>query len=276
MISPAGSVDGRARMAFSGKSVIVTGAASGLGFAIASRFADLGAAVLIADIDQAGVEQACDDLQKRSGDCTIVAIGCDVSNADDVDRMTRRAVDEFGRLDVVVSNAGIGGLVPFMEVSLEHWNRVLAVNLTGVLLCGQAAARAMIPQGGGRIVNIASVSGVRAGVGRTAYGTTKAGVVHLTKQMAVELGQYGISVNAVAPGPVDTPMALRCHTPETRDTYNSTIPLHRYGTTEEIASAVTYLSTDEAAYVNGQTLCVDGGFVAAGIMARDVLGDVQT
>lgn len=257
-------------MMFGGKSVVVTGAASGLGFATANRFAELGAAVLMADIDQDSLQHARNAIQAPCTRRNIATIDCDVSQPADVDRMIDHAVNSFGRLDVLVSNAGVGGLTPFLDLSLDHWNKVLAVNLTGVMLCGQAAARAMRSQGHGRIINIASVSGMRAGVGRTAYGTAKAGVVQLTRQMAVELGRFGITVNAVAPGPVDTPMARRGHTADTRAAYNSAIPLRRYGTPEEVAGAVAYLATDEAAYVTGQTLFVDGGFLAAGIMAEDI------
>jgi len=253
---------------FAGKVAIVTGAAAGLGFAIAERLASDGAAVVLADVDLAAAEVARETLAARGS--RALTQRTDVSDAKDVTALVARTLEKLGRLDVLVSNAGIGGTHAFLDEPLEHWNRVLAVNLTGVFLCGQAAARAMLKQGSGRIVNVASISGVRAGSGRTAYGTAKAGVIQLTRQMALELGPRGINVNAVAPGPVETALTLRDHTAETRAAYNALIPLERYGTPQEIAAAVAFLASAEASYVNGQTLFVDGGFTAAGMIARDV------
>jgi 3-oxoacyl-[acyl-carrier protein] reductase len=253
---------------FAGRVAIVTGAAAGLGLAIAERLASDGAAVVLADVDLAGAEAAREKLAACGG--RALAQRTDVSDAAQVAALVARTLEKLGRLDIMISNAGIGGTHAFLDEPLEHWNRVLAVNLTGVFLCGQAAARAMAKQGGGRIVNVASISGVRAGSGRTAYGTAKAGVIQLTRQMALELGPLGINVNAVAPGPVETALTLRDHTAETRAAYNALVPLERYGTPQEIAAAVAFLASEEASYINGQTLFVDGGFTAAGMIARDV------
>lgn len=257
-------------MQLQNKAAIVTGAGNGLGRAIAEKLAAEGAAVMLADLDGAAADTAAAAIAAVGG--IAAAVRTDVSNPADVERMVAGTVTRFGRLDVMVSNAGIAGTYAFLEQPLDHWQRVLAVNLTGPLLCGQAAARQMLRQGqGGRIVNIASVSGIRAGVGRTAYGTSKAGVIGLTAQMALELGPHRITANAVAPGPVDTDMTRAIHTPETRQAYIDRIPAGRYGTPEEIAAAVAFLAGDGAAYINGQVLCVDGGYVSAGIMAADVL-----
>jgi NAD(P)-dependent dehydrogenase (short-subunit alcohol dehydrogenase family) len=174
-------------------------------------------------------------------------------------------VARFGRIDALVNNAGIAVFKPLLETSYEEWARVIAVNLTGPFLCTQACAPVMLKNGGGAVVNIGSISGLRASALRVAYGTSKAGLAHLTKQQAAELGELGIRVNAIAPGPVDTAMAKQVHTPDIRADYHDAIPLNRYGTEEEIAAAVAFLCSEGASYVNGQTLAVDGGFDAAGI-----------
>src|SRR5258708_36558377 len=206
----------------------------------------------IADANGEGAERARDGLLAEGR--RDIAVATDVSHPAQVSAMVEATLAAFGRLDILVANAGIGGMHPFLDETVEHWSRVLAVNLTGVFLCGQAAARAMRREGRGRIVNIASISGIRAGSGRTSYGTAKAGVIQLTKQMALELGPLGITVNAVAPGPVDTPMVMADHTPDTRAAYNRMIPLHRYGTPEEVAGAVAFLASEDAASVHRHTL----------------------
>ena len=174
-------------------------------------------------------------------------------------------VQRFGRIDALVNNAGTAVFKPILDTTPEEWERVIAVNLTGPFLCSQACARVMLKNGGGAIVNIASISGLRASTLRVAYGTSKAGLMHLTRQQAAELGNVGIRVNAVAPGPVDTAMAKQVHTQDIRADYHDAIPLNRYGLEEEIANAVWFLCSSEASYVNGQTLAVDGGFEATGI-----------
>jgi NAD(P)-dependent dehydrogenase (short-subunit alcohol dehydrogenase family) len=165
----------------------------------------------------------------------------------------------------LVNNAGIAVFKPVMQTTFEEWSRVLAVNLNGPFICTQACVPAMLARGGGSIVNITSISGVRASTLRVAYGTSKAALMHMTKQQAVELGNQGIRVNAVSPGPVDTAMAKQVHTADIRSDYHDAIPLNRYGTEEELAEATYFLCSDKASYITGHTLNVDGGFAAAGI-----------
>mgnify|MGYP006158114697 CR=1 FL=1 len=170
-----------------------------------------------------------------------------------------------GRLDALVNNAGVAVFKPMVQTSFEEWRMVMATNLDGPFICTQACAPLMLKNGGGAVVNIASISGLRASTLRVAYGTSKAALIHLTRQQAVEYGNAGIRVNAIAPGPVETEMAKKVHTPAIRADYHDTIPLARYGSLEEIANAVGFLCSPQASYVNGQVLAVDGGFDAAGV-----------
>ncbi len=191
----------------------MTGAARGIGLATAKRFLADGWRVALLDIDGENLQRTFAAIDKP--DVTL-AIHCDVADAAGVARALDIVAKQFGRLDALVNNAGIAIFKPILDVTYEDWSRVLAVNLTGPFLCTQAAAPLMRDSGGGAIVNITSISGLRASTLRTAYGTSKAGLAHLTKQQAAELAPLGIRVNAVAPGPVDTAMAKAVHTPEIR------------------------------------------------------------
>src|SRR4029077_10740550 len=194
-----------------------------------------------------------------------LALHCDVSDATQVVRAFDPVARRFERLDALVNNAGVAVFTPLLETSDADWNRILAVNLSGPFICTKAAVPLMREHGGGAVVNITSISAVRASTLRSAYGTSKAGLAHLTKQLAVELASLGIRVNGVAPGPVDTAMAKAVHTAEIRADYHDAIPLNRYGLEEELAEAIFFLSSDRASYITGQILAVDGGFDAAGI-----------
>jgi meso-butanediol dehydrogenase / (S,S)-butanediol dehydrogenase / diacetyl reductase len=241
------------------KAAIVTGAARGIGLAVARKFMADGYCVALLDIDAATLKQT----EKALGD--VLALECDVADPDQVKTSIDRVTARFGRIDALVNNAGIAVFKPLLETTYEEWQRVLAVNLNGPFLCTQACAPVMLKNGGGAVVNISSISGLRASALRVAYGTSKAALDHLTKQQAAELGNLGIRVNAVAPGPVDTAMAKQVHTADIRADYHDAIPLNRYGTEQEIAEAVVFLCSDAASYINGQTLAVDGGFDATGI-----------
>ena len=251
-------------MRLKGKIALVTGGARGIGLAVAKAMAAEGAVPVIADINEDGARDALSTLGHAEG----LALGADVADEASVAAMIAAIVARYGRLDILVNNAGIGGNTPFLDIELAAWNRTIAINLTGAFLVAQAAARVMVKGGGGKIVNIASLSGQRGGHGRAAYGAAKAGLELLTKVMAVELAEHGINVNAIAPGAIETEMAKFAHDQATRAAYNYHIPMTRYGTPEEIADAAVFLCSDESRYVHGHTLNVDGGFRAAGLMFR--------
>ena len=245
-----------------GKVALVTGAARGIGLATAKRFLADGWRVVLLDIDGDNLQRTMAAIGKPH---TTLALTCDVADPPAVARAFEIAAAQFGRLDALVNNAGIAIFKPILDVSYEDWSRVLAVNLTGPFLCAQAAAPLMRDTGGGAIVNITSISGLRASTLRTAYGTSKAGLAHLTQQQAVEFAPLNIRVNAVAPGPVDTAMAKAVHTPDIRAAYHDAIPLNRYGLETELAEAIFFLCSERASYITGQTIAVDGGFEATGI-----------
>jgi NAD(P)-dependent dehydrogenase (short-subunit alcohol dehydrogenase family) len=244
------------------KVALVTGAARGIGLATAKRFLAEGWRVALLDIERELLQGAVAGLANPDN---TLALPCDVSNAGGVAAAVAEVARRFGRLDALVNNAGIAVFAPLLETADADWSRILEVNLTGPFLCTKAAAPLMREHGGGAIVNITSISAVRASTLRSAYGTSKAGLAHLTKQLAVELASLGIRVNGVAPGPVETAMAKAVHTPEIRADYHDAIPLNRYGLEEELAEAIFFLCSDRASYITGQILAVDGGFDAAGI-----------
>jgi NAD(P)-dependent dehydrogenase (short-subunit alcohol dehydrogenase family) len=252
------------------KVALVTGAARGIGLAAAARFLEDGWQVAMLDI-LGGTLGAAAVALDRADD--ILVLEADVSDPRAIEAAVQRTHRRFGRIDALVNNAGIAVFKPMLETTLEEWQRVLAVNLTGPFLMTLAVAPIMRDQGSGAIVNIASISGLRASTLRVAYGTSKAGLAHLTKQQAVELSQYGIRVNAVAPGPVDTAMAKEVHTPEIRADYHDHIPLNRYGLEAELANAIVFLCGDQAGYITGQVLAVDGGFDAVGVGLPTMRGE---
>ena len=247
-----------------GPVVLVTGGASGIGLATCQLLKSNGAHIIVADIDFEAAATASADLGRDHATPLVINV-CDPESVDDAfSEIDKR----FGRLDVLIHSAGIGIERTFLETSIAEWRRIIDIDLTGTFLCGQAAARLMMRNQYGRIVNIASTAGIRGGSGRAAYGAAKGGVIALTKVMAVELAAHGITVNALAPGAIETAMVARMHSPMTREVYRRGIPQDRYGTPLETAQAALFLASDEAAYITGHVLAVDGGFLAAGIMHR--------
>jgi meso-butanediol dehydrogenase/(S,S)-butanediol dehydrogenase/diacetyl reductase len=240
----------------------VTGGARGIGLAVGQWFLAHGHNVALIDIDAQTLAQA--EAQFADPE-RVLAIHCDVSKPDQVAKAVQQVDDRFGRIDALVNNAGVAIFKPILQTSFEEWRHVMDTNLDGAFLCTQAVAPLMLRGGGGSIVNIASISGLRASTLRVAYGTSKGALIHLTKQQACELGNAGIRVNAIAPGPVLTEMAKKVHSTSIISDYFDAIPLNRYGTPEDIAEAVGYLCSSAASYVNGQVLAVDGGFDASGV-----------
>jgi meso-butanediol dehydrogenase / (S,S)-butanediol dehydrogenase / diacetyl reductase len=245
------------------KTALVTGAARGIGLATTKTFLEEGRRVAMIDIDGDELRKAANGLDN------VLVIEADVSDPDQVDTMAQQVNSEFGSLDALVNNAGVADFGPIAETTFERWRRVMETNLDGPFLVSQACIPFM-SQPGGSIVNIASISGLRASTLRVAYGTSKAAVIHLTQQQAVEYGELGIRANTVAPGPVDTKLALAVHTPAIRKAYHDAIPLNRYGIEQEIANAICFLCSEKASFVTGQLIAVDGGFQAAGVGLPDL------
>lgn len=240
------------------KTALITGAARGIGLATARRFLDDGWNVALLDCDSEELARVA------TGMANACAVHADVSHPDQVARAIEETLSRFGRVDALVNNAGVADFGPIEETSFDRWRRVMETNLDGIFLMTQAALPAL-KKSKGAIVNIASISGLRASTLRTAYGTSKAAVIHLTQQQAVELGEFYIRANSVCPGPVRTKLAMAVHSPAIIAAYHDAIPLNRYGNESEIAEVIHFLCSDRASYVTGQNIAVDGGFEATGI-----------
>ncbi|MEM1377656.1 MAG: SDR family oxidoreductase [Pseudomonadota bacterium] len=243
------------------KTVLITGAARGIGYATTQRFLAEGWNVV--GIDYRG--DALEDAFRGLGSNRARSINCDVSDPDQVSKAVPEAASMFGGLNALVNNAGIADFAPARDHDFALWRQVMATNLDGPFLMIQAATPYLEAAGKSAIVNITSISGLRASTMRVAYGTSKAALAHLTKQYAAELGELGIRVNAVAPGPVETEMAKKVHSPQVRQGYYDVMPIPRHAEERELANAIWFLASDEASYITGHVLAVDGGFDAVGI-----------
>jgi len=240
------------------KVCIITGAGQGIGAATARKFASEGARVVVADINRERVQAVVDDIRASGG--VALGVGVDVSDPHSVEAMIKTTLEQFGRLDCLVNNAGITDDAQLLKMSQEQWDRVIQVNLKGVYLCAQAAARVMAEQGGGVILNASSVVGLYGNFGQTNYAATKWGVIGMTKTWCKELGRKGIRVNAVAPGFIRTPMTEKVP-PKVLDAMVEKTPLGRMGSPEDVANAYAFLASDEASFISGAVLSVDGGLV---------------
>ncbi|MFZ5642046.1 MAG: 3-oxoacyl-[acyl-carrier-protein] reductase [Bacillota bacterium] len=240
------------------KVAVITGGARGIGAATARLFTEEGASVAVADFDSLPGQELCREIKEKGGEAHFFMV--DVTDRGSVRSMVNNVVDHFGRVDILINNAGITRDSMLSRMTQEQWEKVLAVNLTGVFNCGQAVAEVMIKQGSGSIINTSSVVGVYGNIGQTNYSATKAGVIGITRTWARELGRKGITVNAVAPGFIITDMTASV--PEkVLDIMKEKTPLGRLGTAEDIARAYLFLASGDAAYINGAVIPVDGGLV---------------
>ena len=248
-----------------GKVALVTGARRGMGRTHVLALAAQGAKVVITDIDLNECEVVAEEVKAGGGETMCFKL--DVSNKAEVEDVVNEVIKKFGRLDILVNNAGIYASKPFLEMSEEEWSRMIDINLKGQFLCAQRAAKEMAKNKWGRIINIASVASGQVGVGIAGgahYTASKGGIIGMSETLAIELAPYGVNVNVVAPGAIDTPMASSADMPkEALVGLTAKIPLHRMGRPEEVSAAVVFLASDEASYITGSTLYVDGGWLAA-------------
>lgn len=244
-------------------SAVVTGGASGIGLAVAERLLDDGWPVAIVDADADALARAEDSFSEENA----IFLQADITDEEEVADVFDQTVDRLGLIGGLVNSAGIARDLSAEETSAELFREILDVNLVGTFICAKAALERMGATLS--IVNMGSVSGLRANRGRVAYGASKAGVKLLSEVLALEYGNRGVRVNCVAPGPIQTPMIARLHSEEARRVWLGHVPQGRYGEPEEVAAAIAFLLSPEASYINGHTLAVDGGFLSTGILADD-------
>jgi 3-oxoacyl-[acyl-carrier protein] reductase len=249
-------------MELQGQVAVITGAGSGIGKAIALRYARAGANIAVADLNAEGAEQTAAEVRKIGP--KALAKVTDVSNYDQVQALIAEVVKTFGKIEIMVNNAGIARIAPFLEMPKEDWEAVLKVHLFGAFYCSQAAAREMVKRKYGRIISMSSITALQGPMGyNTPYGAAKTGILGLTRGMALELAQYNISVNAIAPGPTDTPM-LRQGAAAVPPERSHHVAMERVGSVDDIANAAWFFALPSSGYVTGTVLPVDGGAIAGG------------
>ena len=251
-------------MDLKGKVAIITGARRGMGRTHALTLAKAGAKVVVADISLEDCQRGVKEIEKNKGEA--LAVKCDVTKKEEVDEMVKKAVEKFGKVDILVNNAGICQFKPFLELTEEEWDRTLNINLKGYFLCAQAAAKEMVKQKSGVIINIASVAMGQVGVGIpniVHYCASKGGVVGMTEALAVELAPYNIRVNAISPGMIETPMIDPIKKdPKVAEAMLDRVPMKRVGKPEEVSNLVLFLASDASSYMTGSTVVIDGGWLA--------------
>jgi len=247
-----------------GKVAIITGARRGMGRTHALELAKVGAKIVVSDISEEDCQKVVEEIRKEGGEA--IAIKCDVSKKKEVDEMVKKTVEAFGKIDVLVNNAGILQFKPFLELAEEDWDKMLDVNLKGYFLCAQAVAREMAKQKSGAIINISSIAAGQIGVGFANivhYCASKGGIVALTEALTVELSQFNIRVNTISPGAIDTPMVEASKAdPKAMEATLARIPLHRMGNPEEVSKTVLFLASDDSSYITGANIVVDGGYIS--------------
>lgn len=246
------------------KTAIITGARRGMGRTHSIALAEEGAKVVVSDISLEDCQKVVDEIKSAGGEA--IAVKCDVTKKQEVEKMVKDTLDKFGKIDILINNAGIAEFKAFLEMTEKEWDRTLDINLKGYFLCAQACAKEMAKQKSGAIVNISSIAMGQVGVGFSEiahYCASKGGIAGMTEALAVELAPYNIRVNAIAPGIIETPMIDSIkQDPKTMEAMLARVPMGRVGKPEEVSNAVVFLASDKASYVTGSVIVVDGGYLA--------------